>query len=60
MLSQQHINEDNIAIANEVQELKRKINELKSANISKESSLLLQTLDTQLSEKLKNYAFQTN
>jgi len=50
----------NSAIVNEVQELKRKIGEVKKSNISKESILLLQTLDTQLSEKLRNNAFQIN
>jgi len=56
MLSQQHAKQCNEAVVIEVQELKKKINEIKRANISRENSLLLQTLDTQLSEKLKSYS----
>ena len=43
----------NEAMIIEIQELKRKISEIKSAIISIENSLILETLDTQLSEKLE-------
>jgi len=60
MLSHQHVKQYNEAIVTEVQELKRRIDEIKRSNISNKNSLLLQALDIQLSEKLKNYALQIN
>ncbi|MCT4619397.1 MAG: hypothetical protein N4A62_08395 [Marinisporobacter sp.] len=42
-------------IINEIQELKNKITELKKSKISKNSSILLQTFDKELSNKIKYY-----
>jgi len=60
MLSRQYVKKYNESITAEVQELKKRIDDVKKAGISSENSLLLQQLDIQLSEKLKNYSLQIN
>lgn len=45
-------------IIDEIQKLKKKINELKKTQINENSSILLQTFDKELSNKIKHYTLQ--
>ncbi|AOY76133.1 hypothetical protein [Clostridium formicaceticum] len=59
-LVQNNLEKEVLKEIREIQELKRKINEVKQARICEESSLLLQIFDIELSKKIETYTYCKN
>ncbi|MCC5909588.1 MAG: hypothetical protein JJT76_04025 [Clostridiaceae bacterium] len=60
MLSNSTKNQFKKSIVTEIQELKRTLKEVKQKSINEENSLLLQTIDARLSEKIKDCTLPKN
>ncbi|AKL94199.1 hypothetical protein CACET_c06890 [Clostridium aceticum] len=59
-LVQNNLEKEVLREIKEIQDLKRKINEVKQTKICEESSLLLQIFDMELSKKIENYTYCQN